>query len=262
MTFLDVKTHILPLKIDEHVSLRSASLTTRSVKVLLFRTLVRTSLCFQVSQASVASKVVVAPSHASPLWKALLSKGAVLWWVLLRCCSLLLACLWFSANSLLWTCVSLEFLLTVAAFFVIWGLRCFVAFGLALPLLGPRLLLLCPARRALPLGFQARCPWPDPGVNFQHFLDGIFSWADREFVTAVGYVTGKVCSELEREFAKIQSHAVAKVCSEIEREFASVSGWETDREVTGEVGQDKGAAVCLPKANATARVDVPATPWL
>ena len=142
------------------------------------------------------------------------------------------------------------------------ALLCCLRCGLALVGPGPRLLLLCPARRALPFGCQARCPWPDPGVNFQHFLDGIFSWADREFVTAPGYVTGKVCSEIEREFAKIQSQTVAKVCSEIEREFASVSGWETDREVTGEVGQGKGVAVCLPKANATALVDVPAAPGL
>ena len=66
----------------------------------------------------------------------------------------------------------------------------------------------------------------------------------------------------EREFVRVQVFGTGEASSEIEREFASASGSEIDLDFTGEVGEGTGVAVCPRKANASARVDVPATPDL
>ena len=126
----------------------------------------------------------------------------------------MLACLCYTAHTLLFTCVtldSLELLFTITASFVVWSaaLLCCIWCGIAFLGLGPRLFLLCRvACRVVPLSSgQAHFPRPDPGVGFQLFVNGVFSVVDCEFVTVRGSVTGHVrfvSNVSEREFVTVQ----------------------------------------------------------
>ena len=88
----------------------------------------------------------------------------------------------------------------VATFFVVWGV--------ALPC--------CHLRcRQLPFSDRGLCPWPDPRANFQHFLDGIFSSGDHEFVTVRGHGTGllRFVSKMLVDERELQSKGSAQARS-------------------------------------------------
>ena len=123
-------------------------------------------------------------------------------------------------------------------------LCCFAALGVASPLLG---LASC-FFFSLAVFFRLRCPKPDPGVSFQLFVDGamcIFGL----LVTFLMWVVIKVCFLVEQE-------VVASLLLVIK---GVVSAAGIDVKEFSEVHQEnegKGAAACLRKASASARVDV------